>query len=378
MLIIEWKDVKGYWDTPSTATFEVIFMENSKNIMFQYLDVDFGDPYYNNGNGATVGIQLNSYWGTQFSYNSPSLTNNTAILWTPTYGLYFDMGTLTSPIEEGYTSVTPTTIYSPSLGFGWDSSSGLDSRDRGAPDDLRRDFVFSAVQRTFKINTGNGLWLIQLGIGDKSYAHDRIDILIEGFLIFDNVNTTANQFVRLDAMVYVTDGTLDITLRDDGGSDPNWILNYVEIYNGLQLDAGTQTSPCKEGFNRLTPSTTYGTTPYGWDSSSGLDSRDRGAPDDLRRDFVFGSAARTLRISLPNGKYYVYLIIGDISFSQGTMNIASEGITVIQNLTTPKGVFRHIALATIVSDGELDITFSRTGGASPYWLINGIIVISIP
>jgi fibronectin type 3 domain-containing protein len=288
------------------------------------------------------------------------------------------MGTLTSPIEEGYTAVTPTTIYSPSLGFGWDSSSGLDSRDRGAPDDLRRDFVFSAVQRTFKINTGNGLWLIQLGIGDKSYAHDRIDILIEGFLMFDNVNTTANQFVRLDAMVYVTDGTLDITLRDDGGSDPNWILNYVEIYNGLQLDAGTQTSPCKEGFNRLTPSTTYGTTPYGWDSSSGLDSRDRGAPDDLRRDFVFGSAARTLRISLPNGKYYVYLIIGDISFSQGTMNIASEGITVIQNLTTPKGVFRHIALATIVSDGELDITFSRTGGASPYWLINGIIVISIP
>jgi len=77
-LVVEWKDVSHYWDAGS-VTFEIVFYENSSDIVFQYQDVSFEDPSHDYGAGATIGIQYNSIWGTQFSYMSPSLHNNYAL-----------------------------------------------------------------------------------------------------------------------------------------------------------------------------------------------------------------------------------------------------------------------------------------------------------
>ncbi len=78
MLVLEWSDVAHYYDVDN-ATFEAIFYENSSDIVFQYQDVYFGSSSIDYGASATVGIQYNPGWGTQFSYNTASLQNNSAL-----------------------------------------------------------------------------------------------------------------------------------------------------------------------------------------------------------------------------------------------------------------------------------------------------------
>ena len=47
--------------------------------------------------------------------------------------LHLDFGTATSPVASGYTRV-PVAKYAAATGFGWVTTSGIDSRDRGASD----------------------------------------------------------------------------------------------------------------------------------------------------------------------------------------------------------------------------------------------------
>ena len=90
----------------------------------------------------------------------------------PTEGS-FDFGTVGSPVESGYTQVTESTVYSVGSGYGWAATSGLASRDRTAPNDLNRDFVFSSAEKTFNVDLANGDYTVTVTLGDQSYAHDR-------------------------------------------------------------------------------------------------------------------------------------------------------------------------------------------------------------
>jgi len=64
-----------------TVQFQVVFTQNSSNILVNYKDVYFGNATYDNGASATVGMQIASSSGTQYSFNTASLSNNTALLW---------------------------------------------------------------------------------------------------------------------------------------------------------------------------------------------------------------------------------------------------------------------------------------------------------
>ncbi len=66
-----------------TGDFEIILYEGSSAILLQYKDVDFGNPLYDFGASATVGIQNSPTQGVQYSYNSPALANELAILFLP-------------------------------------------------------------------------------------------------------------------------------------------------------------------------------------------------------------------------------------------------------------------------------------------------------
>jgi subtilisin family serine protease len=89
--IIQWDNVPHYnvFGT-NGVTFQVEFRENSTTIYYRYKDVYFGNPSYDKGASATVGIQRDGSWGTQYSYNTPSLEDNTSLSLTPT--------TITNPI----------------------------------------------------------------------------------------------------------------------------------------------------------------------------------------------------------------------------------------------------------------------------------------
>lgn len=79
--VIEWRKVRHY-DSSGDATFQVVFFENSSDILFNYLDVDFGDELLNNGASATIGIQTTNDRVLQLSYDEASISSNQSMLFT--------------------------------------------------------------------------------------------------------------------------------------------------------------------------------------------------------------------------------------------------------------------------------------------------------
>jgi hypothetical protein len=79
--VVEWKDVENY-NIPGVGyiTFEMILYEGSNLIKYQYQDVIFGDPLYDYGASATVGIEnITGFGGLQYSYDNATLSNSMAI-----------------------------------------------------------------------------------------------------------------------------------------------------------------------------------------------------------------------------------------------------------------------------------------------------------
>lgn len=92
--VVEWQNVNAYADTSQDgATFQVVFYENSSDIRINYKDVIFGDPTFNEGATATVGLQISSSLGVMHSNDSPAVTNQSSLLWKLVSSSMQDAGT---------------------------------------------------------------------------------------------------------------------------------------------------------------------------------------------------------------------------------------------------------------------------------------------
>ena len=160
---------------------------------------------------------------------SDTAQSNTAPVTVSSPTAAFDFGTSGSPVEAGYVQVTESTLYSAGLGYGWSATSGLDSRDRGAPDSLRRDFVFSSTEHTFNVDLENGDYQITIVIGDQDFMHDMIDVYAEDNLEINDLTAPAGSFQQETFWVTVTDGQLNIRIQDNGGADANWVINTLTV-----------------------------------------------------------------------------------------------------------------------------------------------------
>ncbi|MCB9135042.1 MAG: hypothetical protein H6636_06425 [Anaerolineales bacterium] len=113
--IIEWYDRPHYSNTPGHTTFELILFEGTDEILFNYLDVDFQNPTYDFGASATVGINENASSALQYSYNTPSLADNFAILIAPVqpeYAAATDTATVNVITLPPTIEVSPTSLSS--------------------------------------------------------------------------------------------------------------------------------------------------------------------------------------------------------------------------------------------------------------------------
>jgi serine protease len=81
-LVIEWRNIPHISVGGSAATFQIVFFENSPNIRYNYADVVFGNPAFDNGASATVGVQVTAGVAQQFSFNTAALSNNLSLLFT--------------------------------------------------------------------------------------------------------------------------------------------------------------------------------------------------------------------------------------------------------------------------------------------------------
>jgi len=112
----------------------------------------------------------------------------------------FDFGTSSSPVQSGYTRVSPNTLYSASTGYGW-GKSGADSRDRGATgtgsgeESLERDFCLVNAGNPFYVDIPNGKYRINVMVGDK-IVKSGVTVRADGIPIFPAIGAGVGNYAR--------------------------------------------------------------------------------------------------------------------------------------------------------------------------------------
>ncbi|KAB8128074.1 hypothetical protein F9U64_16780 [Gracilibacillus oryzae] len=138
----------------------------------------------------------------------------------------FDFGSETSPLADGYTKVSNTMIYTEENGYGLNKA--VDTRDRGGPDDLRRDFIISS-DYSFKLDIPNGDYFVRIIAGDQ-IAFNRSSFVINGE-DYGNITSDGEEFAELLADVSVTNEQLTIDIGENGR------INALEIIPFVQIDS---------------------------------------------------------------------------------------------------------------------------------------------
>ncbi|BDG36133.1 rhamnogalacturonan lyase family protein [Saccharococcus caldoxylosilyticus] len=131
----------------------------------------------------------------------------------------FDFGSSTSPVATGYTQVTNTMIYNSERGYGLDKA--VSFRDRGAPDDLRRDFI-NGPSYTFSVDVPNGEYYVNVISGDN-IASNKTSFTIEGQSL-GTLSSSSGNFAEKGTIVAVQDGQLNVGIGGDGR------VNAIEIF----------------------------------------------------------------------------------------------------------------------------------------------------
>lgn len=141
----------------------------------------------------------------------------------------FDFGA--AGTEPGYVAVDNVTTYSTALGYGWVSTNGLNLRDRGIADDLRRDFIFDNTSSgvTFRVSglVSNGNYLMTVLCGDANYGDHVITVSVPGAGTLPTLSPGTGEYLQLSATVNAdATGTLDITFSSP---TPNWVVNALTL-----------------------------------------------------------------------------------------------------------------------------------------------------
>lgn len=143
------------------------------------------------------------------------------------------------------------------------------------------------------------------------------------------------------------------------------------------LDAGTSTSPVLAGYTRLSPDDTWTAgESFGWVGQV-PSSRDRGFPDDLRRDLIASRTPGTLRLAVPAGAHEAYLLVGDPGFAANPITVTSGGRTLAGTTEAlPPDQYRwiHFPLDGGATGQQVDLTFS-SGAAGQYWVFDSLVVV---
>lgn len=149
----------------------------------------------------------------------------------------YDFGHSYSPVEPGWTQISPLNITGD---VRW--TSPVDSRDRysaattNLPHPVNRDFIHTSTASTLEHKVANGQWRVTLTMGDRLNAHDNMRVRAEGQIISSDIDAAINQIVYVSTagesltpasfIVDVQDGSLSLTF-DDLGGDANWVVNSM-------------------------------------------------------------------------------------------------------------------------------------------------------
>jgi subtilisin family serine protease/fibronectin type 3 domain-containing protein len=156
----------------------------------------------------------------------------------------YDFGTSTSPVADGYIQVTTSMRYDESVGFGWSSGSVYSLSRGGEP--LTQDVNYTR-DAVFSVDLPNGEYDVAVTLGEALIAHNLMGVFLEGVHV-DTVDTAAYQFVKSSHRISISDGQLNLGLKDLGGSDVWVMVNALDIlYVGPDLSGPSVTSSVPDG-----------------------------------------------------------------------------------------------------------------------------------
>ena len=309
-----------------------------------------------------------------------------------------------SPAQAGFTSVPNTTVYSPTIGYGW--STVENGYDRGVgsvpapyPANLYRAGAWGEGSGTFEVSVPIGSTDdVRVYVGDPYNAWAGITVSVDGSTPVA-VDPVVDRFGYV-TVTGVTDthdtGVVDITIN--GGI---WVASGVDVATtgGLPTPATGASNPIAAtgtrlefastaigGFTSVSNTTVF--TPgaqYGW--SSPVSSFVRPAsyfpagspltPTEMQfyGSAAYGSGTSTFEIAVqPGATYSIRAYVSDPYNAWTGITISAEGGTTVSATATsnPPGMYT-LTGQDVNGDGILSITIS-----GPIWVLNGFDIVQSP
>ncbi|OEK09750.1 hypothetical protein A8C32_09545 [Flavivirga aquatica] len=330
--------------------------------------------YYEVSDGNTTN------WGVVYvNVTGPVVIDNNALSYK------YDFGPKESLTLSGYTIVTPNIggdVY-------W-SGGTVEAINRElffSDSQLYEDFVTSSETVVFNHKIRNGNWTVSFEVGDADAQRDMMQVKIEGDIVESNIETDYYEFKTFTHEVVVTDGELNIEFSDNGGMNPNWMINSLELnttdentdyivntrVRKYNYDFGTKDSRIHRQFTRITPNIAG---EIYWDGNISATDRGRaGGINEINQDFIHSNETATLRHKIKNGIWKIVINLGDKDIARDMMDVEIEGVLYANNVNSAAQEFIYVNADRVeVRDGILDIKFSDNGGVDPDWAVTRLSI----
>ncbi len=139
----------------------------------------------------------------------------------------YDLGTLSSTAFEDYKVMSDQSR--PSV-YEWTEASELKAVNRNtltSVNALNRDFLSATLTNTLAHHLDNGTWNVVITLGDTEKALDKIRVTAEGEVMEKDISRDKGEFKNLNFTTSITDGELNLTFADDGGSTRGWSVSRI-------------------------------------------------------------------------------------------------------------------------------------------------------
>jgi hypothetical protein len=174
-----------------------------------------------------------------------------------------------------------------------------------------------------------------------------------------------DQFEVVDTTPWIVNRDSGEALSGDGSLGETWPKPGAVLAIDFDDPGNIVTAP---GFTSFATNAYSSSRGYGWQSTSGLETRLRAnSSDPLWRDIVTTAfpSEQTFLIDLPNGAYSVTVFLGDAAFpaNQG-VTVSAEGVQQFTLPETPAGQRIINTFTARVMDGQLSLQFGPVTSGS--------------
>jgi lysophospholipase L1-like esterase len=150
----------------------------------------------------------------------------------------FDFGS--GGVADGFKKVTPETVYSKVLGYGFEPGGSIEAVDRGGSDALKADFCTSEKPFYFSVAVPEGNYKVTLTLGDARQASN-VTVKAElRRLALEKVHTAPGEFIKRSCMVNVRtprisdDRSVRLKEREKTSEAANWDEKLTLEFNDLR------------------------------------------------------------------------------------------------------------------------------------------------